>query len=108
VISFNATQIDQSAQYWLWLPALALIDIGIAATAIQMLVSGLERSGAVAVSLMMIILIWPFMMTLEATALLLEEGFQYNLGFDTPLGLIILSSLISAGVWLSAVVIPDQ
>ena len=108
VISFNATQIDQSAQYWLWLPALALIDIGIAATAIQMLVSGLERSGAVAVSLMMIILIWPFMMTLEATALLLEEGFQYNLGFDTPLGLIILSSLISAGVWLSAVVLPDQ
>ena len=59
-LSNGSSDIDSSAYAWLWLPALSMLDIGAAATAIHMLVSGFERSTAVAASLMMAILIGHF------------------------------------------------
>ncbi|MED5305937.1 MAG: ATP-binding cassette domain-containing protein [Candidatus Thermoplasmatota archaeon] len=108
VLSNSSPDIDPSAYAWLWLPALSMLDIGAAATAIHMLVSGFERSTAVAASLMMAILVWPFLMLVDATTEILYEGMNFDIGFDTPLGLIICSSLIAALVWGAAVIIPDE
>ena len=108
VLSNSSPDIDPSAYAWLWLPALSMLDIGAAATAIHMLVSGFERSTAVAASLMMAILVWPFLMLVDATTEILYEGMNFDIGFDTPLGLIICSSLIAASVWGAAVIIPDE
>ena len=108
VLSNSSSDIDPSAYAWLWLPALSMLDIGAAATAIHMLVSGFERSTAVAASLMMAILVWPFLMLVDATTEILYEGMNFDIGFDTPLGLIICSSLIAASVWGAAVIIPDE
>jgi len=108
VLSNSSSDIDPHAYAWLWLPALSMLDIGAAATAIHMLVSGFERNTAVAASLMMAILIWPFLMLVDATTEILHQGMYFELGFDTPLGLIICSSLISASVWGAAVIIPDE
>ena len=108
VLSNSSPDIDPSAYAWLWLPALSMLDIGAAATAIHMLVSGFERSTAVAASLMMAILVWPFLMLVDATTEILYEGMHFDIGFDTPLGLIICSSLIAASVWGAAVIIPDE
>ena len=108
VFSNSSSDIDPSAYAWLWLPALSMLDIGAAATAIHMLVSGFERSTAVAASLMMAILIWPFLLLVDATTEILYQGMNFDIGFDTPLGLIICSSLIAASVWGAAVIIPDE
>jgi hypothetical protein len=40
--------------------------------------------------------------------LILQDGMSVNLGFDTPLGLIITSSIISACIWASSVLIPSD
>jgi len=108
ILSNGSSDIDPSAYAWLWLPALSMLDIGAAATAIHMLVSGFERSTAVAASLMMAILIWPFLLLVDATTEILYQGMYFDIGFDTPLGLIICSSLIAASVWGAAVIIPDE
>lgn len=108
LLSTGSSDIHPSAHAWLWLPALSMLDIGAAATAIHMLVSGFERSTAVAASLMMAVLIWPFLLLVDATTEILYEGMYFDIGFDTPLGLIICSSLIAASVWGAAVIIPDE
>jgi hypothetical protein len=40
--------------------------------------------------------------------LILQDGMTMELGIETPLGLIIASSAISAGIWASAVLIPSD
>ena len=57
---------------------------------------------------MMAIMIWPFLMLVDATSLILQDGMSVKLGFDTPLGLIITSSIISACIWASSVLIPSD
>ena len=47
-------------------------------------------------------------MLVDATSLILQDGMSVNLGFDTPLGLIITSSIISACIWASSVLIPSD
>ena len=108
IISIGTLDVDPDAKFWIWLPALAIIDISVAATGIHLLVASLRRRGAVAASLMMAIMVWPFLMLVDATSLILQDGMSVNLGFDTPLGLIITSSIISACIWASSVLIPSD
>ena len=108
IISIGTLDVDPDAKFWIWLPALAIIDISVAATGIHLLVATLRRRGAVAASLMMAIMIWPFLMLVDATSLILQDGMSAKLGFDTPLGLIITSSIISACIWASSVLIPSD
>ena len=44
-------------------------------------------------------------MLVDATSLILQDGMSAKLGFDTPLGLIITSSIISVCIWASSVLI---
>ena len=108
IISIGSLDADPNAKFWIWLPALAIIDISVAATGIHLLVSGLRRRGAVAASLMMAVMVWPFLMLVDATSLILQDGMSAKLGFDTPLGLIITSSIISVCIWASSVLIPSD
>ena len=108
IISIGSLDADPNAKFWIWLPALAIIDISVAATGIQLLVAGLRRRGAVAASLMMAVMVWPFLMLVDATSLILQDGMSAKLGFDTPLGLIITSSIISVCIWASSVLIPSD
>ena len=108
IISIGTLDVDPDAKFWIWLPALAIVDISVAATGIHLLVASLRRRGAVAASLMMAIMVWPFLMLVDATSLILQDGMSVKLGFDTPLGLIITSSIISACIWASSVLIPSD
>ena len=92
---------------WLWLPSLVIIDISCAATALHLLVSDLRRSGAAASSLLLIVLIWPFMELVDALSVIMEVGMSSEISIGSPLASIIIASIISAMVWAVAVIIPD-
>ena len=92
---------------WLWLPSLVMIDISCAATALHLLVSDLRRSGAAVASLLLIVLIWPFMELVDALSIIMEVGMSSDISIGGPLASIIIASIISAMVWAVAVVIPD-
>jgi len=92
---------------WIWLPALSLIDVAIAATALHLLISDLSRSRAVPASLMLIILVWPFLELTDALGSIIEDGMSFGLGWGDPITTCILASLTSALVWLAAIMIPD-
>ena len=79
IISIGTLDADPNAKFWIWLPALAIIDISVAATGIHLLVSGLRRRGAVAASLMMAVMVWPFLMLVDATSLILQDGMSVTL-----------------------------
>lgn len=99
--------VSEDVLRWLWLPSLVIIDISCAATALHLLVSDLRRSGAAAASLLLIILIWPFMQLVDALSLIMEFGMSSELSIGSPLSSIILASIISAMVWTVAILIPD-
>ena len=84
----------------------AIIDISVAATGIHLLVAGLRRRGQLPL-LMMAVMVWPFLMLVDAT-IDSARWYERKLGFDTPLGLIITSSIISACIWASSVLIPSD
>ena len=92
---------------WLWLPSLVIIDISCAATALHLLVSDLRRSGAAVASLLLIVLIWPFMELVDALSVIMEVGMSSEISIGSPLASIIIASIISAMVWAVAVIIPD-
>ncbi|HJM18201.1 MAG TPA: ATP-binding cassette domain-containing protein [Candidatus Thalassarchaeaceae archaeon] len=92
---------------WLWLPALSMIDVAIAATALHLLISDLSRSNAVPASLMLIVLVWPFLELTEALGTIIEDGMSFGLGWGDPITTCIFASLTSALVWLAAILIPE-
>ena len=93
---------------WIWLPALSLIDVAIAATALHLLISDLSRSRAVPASLMLIVLVWPFLELTDALGTIIEDGMSFGLGWGDPITTCIFASLTSALVWLAAIMIPDS
>jgi len=99
--------VDQNAIYWLWLPSLVIVDISCASTALHLLVSDLRRSSAAVASLLLIVLIWPFIQLVDALSMIIDAGMTWELSTSTPLYSIIIASLISAMVWAVAIFIPD-
>ena len=92
---------------WLWVPSLALLDLAIAATALHLLVSDLSRSSAAPASLLLLVLVWPFLELIDALSIIIDEGMSFGLQINDPIPTCLIASLISALVWLAAVLIPD-
>ena len=64
-------------------------------------------SGAAAASLLLIVLVWPFMELVDALSVIMEVGMSSEISIGSPLASIIIASIISAMVWAVAVIIPD-
>ena len=65
---------------WLWIPALSMIDLAVAATALHLLVSDLSRSSAVPASLLLVVLVWPFLELTDALSMIMDNGMTLSLG----------------------------
>jgi len=92
---------------WLWLPALAMLDLAVAATSLHLLVSDLSRSSAAPAPLLLLVLVWPFLELTEALAMIIDGGMSFSLSIHEPIMTCLIASIISALVWLAAVLIPD-
>ncbi len=104
--TFNGGEYEDVA-IWLWIPALALMDLAIAATALHLLVSDLSRSSSAPAPLILIVLVWPFLELTDALSSIMDNGMSWSLSIHDPVVSCIVASLISALVWLAAVMIPD-
>ncbi len=104
--TFNGGE-SEDVVLWLWIPALALMDLAIAATALHLLVADLSRSSAAPSPLILVVLVWPFLELTDALSSILDQGMTWGLSIHDPLVTCIVASLISALVWLAAVLIPD-
>ena len=93
---------------WLWLPSIVLMDIAIAATALHLLVADLSRSTASPGLLLLVVLVWPFLQIIDALAQIIDDGMSLSFELGGPISTCIIASLISALVWLTAVMIPDS
>ena len=92
---------------WLWVPSLALLDLAIASTALHIMVADLSRSSAAPASLLLVVLVWPFLELTEALSFIIDNGMTFGMSIDDPIPTCLIASLISALVWLTAVIIPD-
>ena len=92
---------------WLWLPAIVIIDVSCAASALHLLVADLRRSSAVAVSLLLAILVWPFLELMDALSTVMASGMSLELEIGSPLSSCIIASLSAAMVWAVAVFLPE-
>ena len=93
---------------WLWLPALSIIDVSAAAAALHLMVSDLRRASAAAGSLLLLVLVWPFLELTSALATIMESGMSFELAIGEPLSDILISSFSAVLVWGVAVIIPDE
>jgi len=100
-------QVSSEVMMWLWIPALAMTDLAIASTALHLLVSDLSRSSVAPAPLLLVIMVWPFLELTDALSSIIDDGMTWGLSIHEPLVTCIVASLISALVWLAAVLIPD-
>ena len=100
-------QVSSEVLRWLWIPALAMVDLAIASTALHLLVSNLSRSSAAPAPLLLVVMVWPFLELTDALSSIIDNGMSWGLSIHEPLVTCIVASIISALVWLSAVMIPD-
>ncbi|MBF92809.1 MAG: hypothetical protein CMB78_03440 [Euryarchaeota archaeon] len=101
------SEISSEVLKWLWIPSLALLDLAIAATALHLLVSDLSRSNAAPAPLLLVVLIWPFLEMTDALSSIIDQGMTFGLAINDPIPTCLIASLISALVWLAAILIPD-
>lgn len=92
---------------WLWLPAIVIIDVSCAASALHLLVADLRRSSAVAASLLLAVLVWPFLELMDALSAIMTSGMSFDLEIGSPLSSCIIASLTAAMVWAVAVFLPE-
>ncbi|MEC9264283.1 MAG: hypothetical protein VYD23_04190, partial [Candidatus Thermoplasmatota archaeon] len=104
--SFDA---DASSEvlHWLWLPAVAMLDVAIAAAALHLLVADLRRASAAAASLLLLVLVWPFLELSDALDVIMTDGMSFGLSMGDPLVTCLIASLTSALVWAVAVFLPE-
>ncbi len=103
----NATLYSEDVILWLWLPALSMIDLAIASSALHFLVSDLQRSNASSGALLLIFLAWPFLELTEALSVIMTDGMSLSLEIGSPLVSCLFASLVSSLVWLVVVFLPD-
>tara|TARA_Y100001970_G_scaffold91761_1_gene115749 strand:+ start:558 stop:1976 length:1419 start_codon:yes stop_codon:yes gene_type:complete len=101
------TETSDEVLRWLWLPAIALIDVSCAASALYLMVSDLRRSSAVAASLLLVVLVWPFIELMDALSVVMTSGMSFDLEIGSPLSSCIIASLTAAMVWAVAVFLPE-
>ena len=100
-------QVSSEVLAWLWIPALAMMDLAIASTALHLLVSDLSRSSAAPAPLLLVVMVWPFLELTDALSSIIDNGMTWGTSIHEPLVTCIVASVISALVWLSAILIPD-
>ena len=93
--------------WWIWLPALSMLDLAVAATALHIMVGDLSRASAAPAPLLLVVLVWPFLELTDALSTIIDEGMQFSLEIHNPIVTCLIASLISALVWLGAVLIPE-
>ena len=93
---------------WLWLPALIIIDVALAAAALHLLAADLRRASAAATSLLLLVLVWPFLQLTNALSMMMTDGMSFGLGLGDPLISCIIASIISAVLWAVAVFLPES
>jgi len=69
--------------------------------------SSLARSSAAVASLLLVVLIWPFIQLVDALSMILDTGMTWDLSTSSPLMSLIFASIISLMVWAVAIFIPD-
>ena len=72
------------------------------------MVSDLNRSSAAAGSLLLLVLIWPFLELTSALSTIMESGMTFELSIGEPLSDILISSFSAILVWGVAVIIPED
>ena len=73
----------------------------------SIMVADLSRSSASPASLLLVVLVWPFLELTEALSFIIDNGMTFGMSIDDPIPTCLIASLISALVWLTAVIIPD-
>ena len=101
------SEVSSEVLRWLWIPSLALLDLAIAATALHLLVHDLSRSSASPTPLLLLVLVWPFLELTDALSMIIDQGMTFGFEINDPIPTCLIASLISALVWLAAVLIPD-
>ena len=101
------SEISSEVLKWLWVPSLALLDLAVASTALHLMVSDLSRPSAAPAPLLLVVLVWPFLELTDALSTIIDQGMTFGLAINDPIPTCLIASLISALVWLAAVLIPD-
>ena len=66
-----------------------------------------EEVKCVAASLLLVVLVWPFIQVVDALSMILDNGMTWEFSTSSPLMSLIFASVISAMVWAVAIFIPD-
>jgi hypothetical protein len=85
-----------------------MFSVAIAASALHLLVSDLRRVGASAASLLLLVLVWPFLELVDALVMIMNDGMSFGFSLDEPLSMILLSFSVSILVWAISVYLPDS
>ena len=103
-----SSTMNSDVMLWLWLFAFVIIDLSVAASALHLMVSDLTRSGAVAGSLLQLVLIWPFLQMTSALTSIMSNGMSFKLALGEPFADIAIAWLTVLFLWAMAVIIPED
>ena len=107
ILSDNISIANDSVVYWLWLPCLVMYLVAIAASSLHLLVSDLRRSGASVVSLLLLVLVWPFIELVDSLEMIIINGMSMGISLEEPIFMMFLAGLISFLVWMVSVYLPE-
>jgi hypothetical protein len=107
ILSDNILIANNSVVYWLWLPCLVMFLVAIAASSLHLLVSDLRRSGASIVSLLLLVLVWPFIELVDSLEMIIINGMSMGISLEEPIFMMFLAGLISLLVWMVSVYLPE-
>ncbi len=107
VLSDNIQIANDSVVYWLWLPCLIMCFVAIASSSLHLLVSDLRRSGASVVSLLLLVLVWPFIELVDSLEIIIIHGMSTGLSLEEPIFMMFLAGIISLLVWMVSVYLPE-
>ena len=81
--------------------------VAIAASSLHLLVSDLRRSGASVVSLLLLVLVWPFIELVDSLEMIILNGMTWGISLDEPILMMFLACIISLSVWVVSVYLPE-
>jgi hypothetical protein len=81
--------------------------VAIAASSLHLLVSDLRRSGASIVSLLLLVLVWPFIELVDSLEMIIIDGMSMGISLEEPIFMMFLAGLISLLVWMVSVYLPE-
>ena len=107
ILSDNILLPNDEVIYWLWLPGLAMFFVSIASSSLHLLISDLRRAGASVASLLLLVLIWPFLQLTDSLEMIITNGISLGFSLDEPIFMILLAGMISILVWFVSTYLPD-